>query len=76
MLSALGQPLRAEVEVVSLQRGEAESLAARIASPEAFREAGVDYGVVVPQVRAALERAAKRATFIVLSTCNPVEEPF
>jgi pilus assembly protein FimV len=33
VLSTLGQPLRAEVEVVSIQRGEAESLAAKLASP-------------------------------------------
>ena len=76
VLSALGQPLRAEVEVVSIQRGEAESLAAKLASPEAFREAGVDYGALVPQVRAALERRPNGRTFIVLSTVNPVEEPF
>jgi pilus assembly protein FimV len=74
--SGLGQPLRAEIEIVNLQRGEAETLAARIASPDAFREAGVDYGVVVPQVRAALERRGDNRYVIRLSTQNPVEEPF
>jgi pilus assembly protein FimV len=76
VLSTLGQPLRAEVEVVSIQRGEAESLAAKLASPEAFREAGVDYGPMVPQMRAALERRPNGQTYIVLSTVNPMEEPF
>jgi pilus assembly protein FimV len=76
VLSGLGQPLRAEIEVVSLQRGEAESLSARIAPPEAFREAGVDYGAVVPRVRAALERRPNDRYVIVLSTPQPVEEPF
>jgi pilus assembly protein FimV len=74
--SGLGQPLRAEVEVVNLQRGEAETLSARIASPDAFREAGVEYGVIVPQVRAALERRGDNRYVIRLSTLNPVEEPF
>ena len=45
--SGLGQPLRAEIEIVNLQRGEAETLAARIASADAFREAGVEFGSVV-----------------------------
>ena len=36
--SGLGQPLRAEIEIVNLQRGEAATLAARIASADAFRE--------------------------------------
>ena len=76
VLSGLGQPLRAEIEVVSLQRGEAESLSARIATPDAFREAGVEYGVVVPRVRTVLERRPNDRYVIVLSTPQPVEEPF
>ena len=48
----------------------------RIASPDAFREAGVDYGVVAPQVRAALERRGDNRYVIRLSTLNPIEEPF
>ena len=74
--SGLGQPLRAEIEVVSLQRAEAESLSARIATPEAFRDAGVEYGAVVPRVRTALERRPNDRYVIVLSTPQPVEEPF
>src|SRR5262245_56212240 len=74
--SGLVQPLRAEIEITNLQRGEAESLSARIASVDAFREAGVEYGVIVPQVRAALERRGENRYVIRLSTLNPVEEPF
>src|SRR3990172_2953289 len=76
VLSGLGQPLRAEIEVVSLQRGEAESLSARIATPDAFREAGVEYGAAVPRVRTVLERRPNDRYVIVLSTPQPVEEPF
>ena len=76
VLSGLGQPLRAEIEVVSLQRGEAESLSAKIATADAFREAGVEYGAVVPRVRTALERRPNDRYVIVLSTPQPVEEPF
>ncbi len=75
VLSGLGQPLKAEIEVVALQRGEAESLAAKIAGAEAFREAGVDYGAVVSRVRTAVEPRGGRYV-IVLSTAQPVEEPF
>lgn len=76
VLSGLGQPLRAEIEVVAVQRTEAETLAARIATPEAFKEAGVDYGAVVPQMRAALQRRPDSRYVITLSTEQPVEEPF
>jgi pilus assembly protein FimV len=76
VLSGLGQPLRAEIEVVAVQRAEADTLAARIATPDAFREAGVDYGSVVPQVRAALQRRPDNRYVIALTTQQPVEEPF
>ncbi|MET0681404.1 MAG: FimV/HubP family polar landmark protein [Burkholderiales bacterium] len=74
--SGLGQPLRAEIEIVNLQRGEAETLSTRIGTPDAFREAGVEFGAIVPQVRAALERRGDNRYVIRLSTQNPVEEPF
>jgi pilus assembly protein FimV len=76
VLSGLGQPLRAEIDIVAVQRGEGDTLAARIATPEAFKEAGVDYGVVVPQVRTALQRRPDNRYVITLSTQQPVEEPF
>ena len=41
--SALGQPLSAEIELVSLQPGEFESIAARIASPESYNDAKIEY---------------------------------
>jgi pilus assembly protein FimV len=76
VLSGLGQPLRAEIEVVAVERGEADTLAARIATAEAFRQAGVEYGSIVPQVRAALERRPESRYVISLTTQQPVEEPF
>ena len=43
VLSQLGQPLNAEIEIVSLQPGEEESLAARLASNDAFQQAGIEF---------------------------------
>jgi pilus assembly protein FimV len=42
VLSALGQPLRAEVEL-SASREELSSLSARIAGHEAFKQAGIEF---------------------------------
>ena len=36
LLSSLGQPLSAEIELVSVQKDEAGSLAVRLASPDAY----------------------------------------
>src|SRR5262245_40471885 len=76
VVSGLGQPLRAEIEIVALQRGESEALNARIASADEFRQAGVDYSATVPRVRTAVERRPDGRYFIVLTTAQPVEEPF
>ena len=51
--SALGQPLRAEVEVTSLSREDAQSLAAKLASPDAFRQAGLEYNPALNGLRFA-----------------------
>src|SRR4029453_10171217 len=46
--SALGQVLNAEIDLVSVQPGELDSLTARVASPEAFPDARAEYA---PSVR-------------------------
>jgi pilus assembly protein FimV len=73
--SALGQPLAAEIEIVSLQPGEDESLIARLASQEAFRQAGIEMSPALVGVRFAIERRAGRP-LIRVSTLQPVNEPF
>ncbi|HKO87564.1 MAG TPA: FimV/HubP family polar landmark protein [Burkholderiales bacterium] len=75
VLSGLGQPLKAEIEIVALQANEADSLSARIASPDAFRQAGVDYSGVMTQVRANVVKRGDRYV-VSLATPQPVEEPY
>src|SRR5256885_13656088 len=41
--SRIGQPLNAEIEVLSLRPGEDKTLAARLASREAYQQAGLDF---------------------------------
>ena len=43
VVSALGQPLKADIELVAVSKIEKPSLAARLASPEAYKSAGLDY---------------------------------
>src|SRR6185295_2456306 len=73
--SAIGQPLNAEVEIVSLQSGEEDSLTARLASPEAFRQAGIELSSALVGVRFSIEKRGNRPV-IRLSTVQPVNEPF
>ena len=75
VLSPLGQPLLAEIEIVSLQPGEEEGLSARLASPEAFEQAGININPALNSLRINLERRDKRP-FLRVTTSQPVNEPF
>ncbi len=75
VLSALGQPLNAEIEIVSLQAGEEDGLVAKIASTDAFTQAGIELNPAVIGIRFAIERRDGRA-LLRLSTAQPVSEPF
>ena len=76
VLSALGQTLRAEIEIVSLQPNEGESLSARLASPEAFSQANVERPGVLMGVRFAVEPRPNGRYVLVLSSAEPINEPF
>ena len=74
--SALGQPLAAEVEITALNREEAASLNARLASPEAFKLAGLDYNPALANLRFAIDRRPDGRAVIRVSSTQPVNEPF
>ncbi len=74
--SALGQPLRAEVEVTALGREEAGSLTARLAPPEAFRQAGLEYNPALSSLRFAVEQRPNGGAVVRVTSSQPVNEPF
>jgi len=73
--SSLGQPLRAEIEIVSVQAGEESSLEARLASGNAFAQAGIEFNPVLNGVQFALDKRDGKPT-VRVSTRQPVNEPF
>ena len=58
--SSLGEVLRAEIEVTSLTPEEQASLRIRVAPPESYRAANVDYNPVLPSTRAIVREARRR----------------
>lgn len=75
VLSPLGQPLRAEIEITSVSQDEVGNLVAKLASPEAFRQANIDYGSMLGSLRFAVEQRGDRQVIRVSST-QPLNEPF
>ena len=53
--SGLGEALRAEIEVTSITPEESASLRLRVASPEAYRAAGIEYNAALGGAHAAFQ---------------------
>ncbi len=74
--SALGEPLRAEIEVTEISAAEADGLKVNIASAEAFRAAGVPYNAALSDVRTNLQRRADGRYVVRLTSSRLLSEPF
>ncbi|WP_410505687.1 FimV family protein, partial [Janthinobacterium sp.] len=75
VLSSLGQPLRAEIELSSVSADEAAGLVAKLAPADAFRLANIDFNPTLLSLRFAVEQR-NGGQFIRVSSAQPVNEPF
>ncbi|WP_242489934.1 FimV/HubP family polar landmark protein [Noviherbaspirillum cavernae] len=75
VLSSLGQPLRAEIELTSVSKDEAGTLVAKLASPDTFRQANVDYTATLSSLRFSVEQRGERQ-YIHVTSAQPLNEPF
>ena len=76
VMSALGQPLLAEIDLVSVSADEFPSLAARLATQDAYREANVEYPNGLGGFRFAIEKRPNGQPYLKVVTNQPVNEPF
>ena len=76
VLSTLGQPLSAEIEIVSLQKGEGDTLGARLAPGEVFRQANIDLNPALMSVKFAVQRRPSGQYVMTLTSGAPINEPF
>ena len=74
--SSLGQPLSAEIELLSLQPGEFESLSARVASPDSFRDARIEYASSLRLMRFSVDKRPNGQPILKITSIAPVNEPF
>jgi pilus assembly protein FimV len=75
-LSGVGEPLRAEIEILAVQSGESASLAARIPPPDVFWRANLEPPLLLGDLRARVERRPNGRHVVTLSTTRPVENAF
>lgn len=74
--SALGESLRAEIDVTSLTPEEGSNLRANVAPPDSYRVAGIDYNAVLPATQVTLQRRADGSPYLSIVSSRPVQEPF
>ncbi len=76
VLSALGQPLRAEIELVAVQRDELGSISARLASAEAFRQARMERAEILNSLRFEVEQKPNGQPVVRITSSAPVTDPY
>ncbi|WP_034292254.1 FimV/HubP family polar landmark protein [Herbaspirillum sp. RV1423] len=75
VLSSLGQPLRAEIELTSVSKEEEGALVARLAPADAFRKANIDFNPVLSSLRFSIDQRQGKQ-FIRITSSQAVNEPF
>lgn len=76
VLSSIGQPLRAEIELTAVGTEEANSLVARLAAPDAFAQANIDYGSMLNSLRFSVQRRSNGNPYVLVTSTQQINEPF
>lgn len=74
--SALGQPLRAEIELLSVSKEELSGISARLAANEAFRQARIDRAEALGSLQFAVDQRSNGQPIIRITSSAPVADPF
>lgn len=75
VLSGLGQPLRAELDI-GATKDELAEMSARLAPQDVFRQAGVDFASVLLDLRFAVEKRPGGNAVVKVTSSKPINEPF
>ncbi len=73
--SSLGQPLKAEIELVAVGKADKPSLVARLASPDAYKGAGLDYPYGA-KYTFQIESRDNGEPYLKLSSSREINDPF
>lgn len=75
VVSALGQPLKAEIDLVAVSKADKPGLVARLASPDAYKGAGLDYPFGVKYSFEVVSRA-NGEPYLKISSNREINDPF
>ncbi|MEO7320676.1 MAG: FimV/HubP family polar landmark protein, partial [Nitrosospira sp.] len=73
--SALGQPFKAEIDLVAVKKQEKPFLTVRLAPQEIFRQASVDYVPLLSTFKASIENHPDGQPYVKIISSQPIAEP-
>lgn len=76
VLSALGEPLRAEVDIPQINAEEEASLRTTVAAPDAFRTAGLEYDPALVSLQVSLQKKTDGRPFLRIHSERVINTPF
>ena len=76
VLSSIGEPLRAEVEITDVTAEEASSLRPALASAEAYKAMGLDYNPDLSSIQFNVQQLPDGRTVLQLNNSRPVTAAF
>ena len=76
VMSPLGQPLVAEVDLTIAPGEDVDSIRANIASPAVYRAANVEYQGIVQTIRAQVQRRANGQPYLRLLSSQALNDPY
>lgn len=74
--SALGQPLRAEIELLSVSQDDLANLSARLAGLDAYRQARIERQDALGNLRFSVDRRANGQPVVRITSTTPVADPY
>lgn len=74
--NTLGEPMNVLIELGTASKDEISSLSAHLASPEVFKNAGLDYPSGLPPLNFKIETNANGEPHIKITSVQPINEPF
>jgi pilus assembly protein FimV len=76
VISGLGEPLNAEIELLATTKVELSSLSAHVASSSVYAEQGIELASAVSAIRIELTSKSDGTPVLKLTTPQPVNDPF
>lgn len=76
VISALGQPLNAEIELIDISEGQLDTLSSAVADEQAYEALGLSKPSFYDQIVIQTSKNSNGLPVLVLSSMQPINEPF